>query len=303
MPPPASPKRLVSSATENLRAVVLNCVVRWNSSSMRSSEAPAARRSTVQSIWSEARKAASSRAPSRSFARSSCALTSCVRLAAVSVTRGSWSRGIAQQLAAHGEEILAPHFDLGELRLHALALDRIVVDEDEALERKTELLGHRADVAGLVVPVDAPGDEIVRRQQALMRVVLRVFPQLAHRRLVVLAGSDQQDPAPLQRLQRLVDAEIEADIGIEPADLVMPGEGRAGLRQHARPQRAVEIDDDDFLALEPEHDPERIDMGAGSHRLARVGIAADELRQGRGIREDLVDGGKLARRALQHPAG
>ena len=73
---------------------------------------------------------------------------------------------IVEQTTAQGERVLAPDLDLGQSLPDAVALDRIVVDEQESIEREAELFGDRTDIADLVVPVDAPGHEIIRRQAA-----------------------------------------------------------------------------------------------------------------------------------------
>ena len=77
----------------------------------------------------------------------------------------------------------------------ALALDRIVVDEEKCFQREAELISDRLDIFDLIVPVDAPSDEIVRRHKRLARIMILVFPQRPHRGLFVLAYAGEQDAA------------------------------------------------------------------------------------------------------------
>ena len=186
---------------------------------------------------------------------------------------------IVQKLAAQAEGILAPGFHLRQPLAHTIALDRVIVDEQEAVEREAELFGDRANVLGFVAPIDAESDEIIEGEQPLARIVIGIFPELADRRLVVLADAGQHDAATLQAEKGLMQAEEQADVGRGAADFRIPGEGAAGFGQHAGPQHAVEIDDDAFLAIEAEHGRERIDVAARDAGFAPIGIGADPDRK------------------------
>ncbi len=96
--------------------------------------------------------------------------------------------------------------------------------------------------------------------------------------------------------------EIEADIRELTADVGRPGERAARFRQDARPHDAVEVEDDAFLAVEPQYDRQGVEMHARHQAFAQIWIAVDQLRQGGNIRKLVVDGGLFTLRPLQHPA-
>ena len=69
-------------------------------------------------------------------------------------------------------------------------LDRVVVEEDEAVEPKVQLLRQRADILRLGLPVDPPGDQVL----ALQDHVRPAVEDLEHVGLVVLAAQAEQEP-------------------------------------------------------------------------------------------------------------
>jgi hypothetical protein len=132
--------------------------------------------------------------------------------------------------------------------------------------------------------------------------LIAVFPEFPHGGFVVLADAGQHHAALLQAQQRFVQAEIQSDEGKRAADFRRPGKRTAGLRQHARPQCAVEVEDDALLAPDPRHGDQRVDVLFRNHRLAAIGVAAKALRQRRRIREDAVYRRLLAFQPLQQPS-
>src|ERR1700722_10880880 len=209
---------------------------------------------------------------------------------------------IVEQAPPEIEGVLAPHLHFRQPLPDTIAFDRVVIDEQECVERKAQLLRYRADIADLVVPIDAPGHEIIRLEQALRWIMIGILPEFADGGFVILADTGQHDPAPLETQQRFMQAEIESDKGESAADLGSPGKRAAGFGEHSRPQGAVEVENDAFLASDPHHGNQRIDMPFRHDRLAAIGVATQRLHQGSCIRENAVDGGFLAVRPLQHPA-
>src|ERR1700678_4086063 len=118
---------------------------------------------------------------------------------------------VVEKPPPEAEHVLAPDFNLRQALADAVALDRIVVDEQKAIERKAQLLGDRADIADLVVPVDAPRHEIVGCQQPMPWVMIGVFPELANAGFVIFADAGQHNAALLETKQRFVQTAIEPD--------------------------------------------------------------------------------------------
>ncbi len=97
-------------------------------------------------------------------------MTRSVRAAASAVTTGSCRRGSVKRRTAEIERFLAPDLNLGQHLAHTVALDRIVIEQQEGIEREAEFFGDAGDIRRLVDPVDAGGDEVVERQQAVLRI-------------------------------------------------------------------------------------------------------------------------------------
>src|SRR6202043_3094640 len=76
---------------------------------------------------------------------------------------------IVEQTAAQAEGILTPDFHLRQSLPDAVAFTGVVIDEQEGIEPEAQFLRNRTNVADLVVPVDAPGHEIIGLEQPLCR--------------------------------------------------------------------------------------------------------------------------------------
>src|SRR5207302_2651355 len=94
--------------------------------------------------------------------------------------------------------------DLGKAARDELALERVVVDEDDRIEADLQLRRQRAYVSRLVVPVRLERAEIIEAQNHV-RKRLECF---ARNLRIVLAGDRQNDPSLLQFLQ------IALEVGI-----------------------------------------------------------------------------------------
>ena len=118
---------------------------------------------------------------------------------------------------------------------HQIALERVVVDEDQRIETDVQLLGDGADVLRLVRPVgDEAGD--VGALQHHLRMLLE---RLQRVRLVVL-GAHREDDAALGQIARVV---LERDEGFAGgAALAEDDAFQAVVADHAAPQRVVEIE-------------------------------------------------------------
>lgn len=145
--------------------------------------------------------------------------------------------------------------------------------------------------------------EIIEREQSFARIGLRIFPQFPHHGFVVLADAGEHDPALLQAQQRLVQAEIKPDKRKHAADRRLPREGRAGFSENAGPQGVVEIDDNAFLAAEPQRPHQHIDMRSGNYCFTAIGIAVNGLDQALHVGQQAIYRRILQLRPLQHPAG
>jgi hypothetical protein len=144
---------------------------------------------------------------------------------------GDEARLQLRQLAQRGEERGVEGVDLRQRVLDLGALEGLVVDQADAVERDVDLLGDLAQAAHLRAPVDLRVEEVLvdaERAQPRQRVLV-----------VVAAGDRLQDAALVERPQRFADA--------GPQLHVVP------FGEDAVPQRPVEIPDDDFenLPLQP----------------------------------------------------
>src|SRR5271166_1054001 len=106
--------------------------------------------------------------------------------------------GIIEQASSQAERVFAPNFDFRQALTHAIALDWVVVDEEETIQRETKLIGDGPDVVNLVIPIDAPCYEISRGQQAMTRVIVGIFPQVAHGRFIIFADAGEHDATLLE---------------------------------------------------------------------------------------------------------
>ena len=136
------------------------------------------------------------------------------------------------------QDLRAGRADLG-------ALDRVVVQEDEAVQPEVQLPRQRADVLRFRLPVDPPGDQVL----ALQDHVRPAVEDLQHVGLDVLAA--QADQEPLARPLR--HEPLEALPGRRDGDAVDPL-----LADDPLPERVVAVEDDDLV-------------GRGQHRVDPAG--------------------------------
>ena len=116
-------------------------------------------------------------------------------------------------------------------RAHARALDRVVVDEDQAVEADVQRLGDRAQVGRLVVPVGDEGGDVGPLQHHLGMVA---EGRLGDRR-VVLRAHREHDAALAQLLRIALQREMRL------ADARCPGRARCprARRRRSTPPHSV----------------------------------------------------------------
>ena len=141
------------------------------------------------------------------------------------------------------------HHDLGQELAHDVALERIVVEEDQRIEADVQGLLDKADIVGLVVPV---GDE-----DGNILFLERHVGMLAERQdgvgVLVLADHGENDPAPFQFANELLEPDERlAFVELSQRDTLEPV-----VADDAAPKRVVEVEDDAF------HDQAR----GGEHRV------------------------------------
>ena len=118
------------------------------------------------------------------------------------------------------------------------ALDRVVVEEDEAVEPEVQLPRERADVLRFRLPVDPPGDQVL----ALEDHVRPTVEDLEDVGLDVLAAQAEQEPLARQ----LGHEPLEGPPGRRDGDAVDPL-----LADDPLPERVVAVEDDDLVRAGP----------------------------------------------------
>ena len=124
--------------------------------------------------------------------------------------------------------------DLGRAFRDLCALDRVVVEEHEAIEPDVELLRDLAEVLALGAPVDARGGEVLQLDQHLGMIRERIV----HDGSVVLAA-DREEDAPITKAEGRSLELLEGLAGVVVAEV---DAGRAVVADDAAPQRVVEVE-------------------------------------------------------------
>jgi hypothetical protein len=125
------------------------------------------------------------------------------------------------------QDFRAIGFDFG-------TFDRVVIDENETIESKLELLGKGFQIFGFRLPVKALCGEVFLAQRHI-QTALKYFQDVA---LVILAAQAQQHSCSMLRAHEFLQL---------PAYFVQPDTLRAVFATNARPESVVAIQRDDLV--------------------------------------------------------
>ena len=137
------------------------------------------------------------------------------------------------------------HRDHRQALADARPLDRIVVDEHEAIDADVEPCRDRFEVLRLVVPIGLEGGEIRAAKHHFGMIAKRRFGDLG-----VVLGADGENDAPLLELLGVM---LQGEMGFAcRAAFAQHDAVNPVVADHAAPQRVVEIEHQTFLRQAPQ---------------------------------------------------